>query len=593
MEHLTPAQEHHVDGNNDDDDDDPNVVRYHPLTPPPHHLYNHSWMDHRNDLHHHMDTDHSNNNNTHSYNTHKDQALLLDMHILQTLLHRNRSSHGRTLYYRRTKMALRQVHRTLFQSSSSSSNVTTSNHTHTLFHEWNQYYQNQLQQQIIRPLQKLQNATKHDDVIQPIIEKIFMEFTLPSSTTSTATITTTTTTSNQTQNIHNNRMLHRILYDITDCIGRIEYAYSAGRMEIARGFFLSILTIWMASLARIHVLLLQLQYTVIRQYAQYCSQQLRPAIQWIHNNSKNTMHSTITCSSIISNSRSNSSSANIPTLLEQVNYLQHDIFQPILSRIHQKLTRYQHSKAIQQQQQISSRTRPERTHSSLQSLGLVRASRQRPGHRRTRGTNPLATVSDHDAVTVPVIAATTTTFASAATTLPSNNNDNDNNSNTNHEHEFDDDDDDEMDTMTAAHTFYPPIPGTKEPSFSTDNDAIRDDDDDDDDDIGILQYGSRHYDDNKRNHTDRTTGIGIDEWSSLDQNMKAVQQFQNQKKLRPKKPSRSDQKPSAVVAATPPHRRPSQPTKATTTTTTTTTTTKKKRKRNRTGNDFFDELFRG
>ncbi len=529
MEHLSPA--HEVDG----DDDDKNVARYHPLTPPPQHLYDHPWMDHRNHLHHHMDNDHNNNN--HSYNTHKDQALLLDIYILQTILHRNRSSHGRTLYYRRTKMALQQVHRTLFKSSSS---TVTSNHTHTLFHEWNQYYQNQLQQ-IILPLQKQNKSPPNNDVIQPIIEKLFMEFTLPMSTTAT----TSTATTN-----HTNNMLHRILYDITDCIGRIEYAYSAGRMEVVRGFFLSILTIWMASLARIYVLLLQLQYTVIRQYSQYLSQQLRPAIQLIRN-----IHS--------SSSSSNSNSiSNIPTLLEQVNHLRHDIFQPILSRIHQKLTRYQHSKTIQQQE-TSSRTRQERTQSSLQSLGLHGATRRRPLNRRTLATNPTlsaTTTTDHE-VTVPVMTATATTIASTVTTLTRCNNEH-------HHHD--------MDTTAAAQKFHPPMPGTKEPT-STDNDAIPDDDDD----IGILQYGNGQYDD-KSNHTDRTTGTGIDEWS-LDQNTKAVQQFKN--KSRPKKTptSRSDQKPGATIHA-------GRAVMAAAATLSRPPTTKKKRT---TGDDFFDQLFRG
>jgi hypothetical protein len=109
----------------------------------------------------------------------------------------------------------------------------------------------------------------------------------------------------------------------------------------------------MAGLARIYVLLLQLQYTILLQYTQYLTQ-LHTTIQSIRNDHQ--QHHTMETIN------------DVQLLLNQIQHLQQNIFGPLLNDIDQKLTRSQHIQA--QQQKHHHRTRSERTELSLQSLGL-------------------------------------------------------------------------------------------------------------------------------------------------------------------------------------------------------------------------------
>ena len=250
---------------------------------------------HHNDTKHNIDHHHHIQHPQFLYNSNKEQALLFEVQIMQTLLQRNQSAHGRTMYYRRTQMALHHIQTTILQSSST-----------TLFQDWTAYLhqqtliplQRQLRQQI-RDYHQTPNIVKKKDVVTrpkisrtttattnetmtSIMEKLLTELTIPVLTTETTTTTTTT--------MHHS-IWHCILYNIPNGVGRIEYAFTnAGRLELVRGFFLSLVTLLMAGLARIYVLLLQLQYTLVVQYLQYLSE-LRQTIQLIHNDhNSNRIH---------------------------------------------------------------------------------------------------------------------------------------------------------------------------------------------------------------------------------------------------------------------------------------------------------------
>ena len=248
--------------------------------------------------HHHINNNNNNNDSFHhhhhhhTYNSQKDQALLLDIDIVQTLLHRNHASHGRTMYYRRTQRALHHVTKTIQHVAvTSSSSSSTTNNT-TLFHDWNIDYHQRIKQQqqlhrlIVRlhPQQQQHEPNKKDTTttmaIFKILESLWLELTLPfpntTNTTSTSILsnvtTGTTTTNSHSSNSTIRLFQHCIFYDLPNCITRIEQAFARGHMELIRGFFLSLLTILLSGLARIHVVLLQLQSTMIVQSIQYLSQ---------------------------------------------------------------------------------------------------------------------------------------------------------------------------------------------------------------------------------------------------------------------------------------------------------------------------------
>jgi len=133
----------------------------------------------------------------------QDDALSLDLTVLQALLQRNNNSHGRTLYFKRMKMAVRALQRQL-------------------------------------PLLEL-DSLRH--ALQ-VYEKTRQEWTLDSDPLS---------------NVKKELKIVRELLDrgISEIVSRIDHAAEALFVEVARGFFLPLCIVALGCLARIRILIMR------------------------------------------------------------------------------------------------------------------------------------------------------------------------------------------------------------------------------------------------------------------------------------------------------------------------------------------------
>jgi hypothetical protein len=303
-------------------------------------------------------------------------ALTVDINVLHTLLQRNHSSHSRTLYYRRTKMALNHIQNVCVVS--------------TLHHDWNRYYtqtllpiqcqlqrmtsspkrQQQLYHNTIRVTQKgihpqssmRQNGNdshqlllvKINEVQEQIVQALINELSPNQSI-----VSDTSTSSSARRNVPKDVLLlyHRLTTGITNGIERIEYAAQSCYIELSRGFFLPIITIMIAALSRIYVLLLRLQYTIVDQLVQYLSS--------ISRDLKLILPQLSLLSSALPNTTSIGSKDvtinHISQLQERLRYLQKDCLLPMMYKIEKKL---------HIPRPPSNPSRIQRTDATLQSIGL-------------------------------------------------------------------------------------------------------------------------------------------------------------------------------------------------------------------------------
>lgn len=130
-------------------------------------------------------------------------ALSLDLSVLQALLQRNRTSHGRTLYFQRMSMALRAIQKHLSSF----------------------------------PLDSLQHALQD-------YSKSRQEWTLNNDSL------------NNIQKLFQQRQ-YLLERGVPELFSRIEYAAEALWTEVARGFFLPLCVVALGCLARIRILLIQ------------------------------------------------------------------------------------------------------------------------------------------------------------------------------------------------------------------------------------------------------------------------------------------------------------------------------------------------
>lgn len=154
------------------------------------------------------------------------EALELDLKVLESLLRRNHSAHRRTKYYQRTSMAVRCVQKSLAP----------------LFGDVCKLQQ-ELQEQVARERTKRKR------------QKVFWELVSASDRAAQDQLEQTFETRVQQVTVVGTLLLPQAL-------SRIQHAAAALFTEIARGFFLPLCTIAVAALARIRTLLIQLGLTV-------------------------------------------------------------------------------------------------------------------------------------------------------------------------------------------------------------------------------------------------------------------------------------------------------------------------------------------
>jgi len=164
-----------------------------------------------------------------SYN----EALKLEVTILEALLQRNQSSHSKTKYFQRTSMVLRSLHRYKLLLLS------------TTLETW--------KQSVLDRKQLLANAKatakrkreteqwdltsiQNDITSQPTTESLLLDDSLQITLSS----------------IQQNLQIH-----LPEVLSRIQYASQPLFLEISRGFFLPFCTVALAALARIRVLLMR------------------------------------------------------------------------------------------------------------------------------------------------------------------------------------------------------------------------------------------------------------------------------------------------------------------------------------------------
>jgi hypothetical protein len=157
------------------------------------------------------------------------EGLALDVSILESLLKRHRTSHGRTLYYRRMAMA--------FKSVQSTYNILGAvMRLEALQKEGNQYVQEEQRK-------KRRNKKKQKDEEQWSLEKP----------------TTSKEDSKWTEiDTEMEALMHTWTLGIREIISRIHHASRALFLEISRGFFLPFCTVGVSALARIRSMLLEI-----------------------------------------------------------------------------------------------------------------------------------------------------------------------------------------------------------------------------------------------------------------------------------------------------------------------------------------------
>uniref|UniRef100_A0A8J9X0Q1 Nucleolus and neural progenitor protein-like N-terminal domain-containing protein n=1 Tax=Phaeodactylum tricornutum TaxID=2850 RepID=A0A8J9X0Q1_PHATR len=162
-------------------------------------------------------------------NDSKQEALLLEVSVLQAVLRRNRQSHQRTKYYQRVAMALRALQRSSLSPSCTAPSVLDLYDTGT---------------------QTLQELTEWHATVLPQRQRQAVFWKI-------ADVTDTAM-----PNSPDAEWRHRIrdyadtvLTALPGVLERCEYAAVALWTEVARGFFLPVVTVMLGALARIHALL--------------------------------------------------------------------------------------------------------------------------------------------------------------------------------------------------------------------------------------------------------------------------------------------------------------------------------------------------
>lgn len=138
-------------------------------------------------------------------------ALSLDLSVLQALLKRNNSSHGRTLYFNRMKMAVRAIQRHLPQLELHSLRNSLQDYTKKR-QEWTMHGSD--------PLTKIK---KELEIVKNLLEK-----------------------------------------GVPEIISRIDHAAEALFVEVSRGFFLPLCIVALGCLARMRILIMRMarEYTI-------------------------------------------------------------------------------------------------------------------------------------------------------------------------------------------------------------------------------------------------------------------------------------------------------------------------------------------
>jgi hypothetical protein len=161
-----------------------------------------------------------------------EEALSLDMKVLEALLRRNRCSHGRTRYYKRISMATRALQRRFPL----------------------------LQQALLELLQQRNACRKQEWTCQ------------------------------ETKNFHAQVLIVQTLFDalLPEIPLRIQYAASALLFEIQRGFFLPFCTVALGALARIRILVMRIGRDQLSEFQSTVSEHnfvLEP-VHWFENTMK-------------------------------------------------------------------------------------------------------------------------------------------------------------------------------------------------------------------------------------------------------------------------------------------------------------------
>lgn len=143
-----------------------------------------------------------------------DEALSLEMSILQALLQRNRCSHGRTLYYKRLSMALRALQRLLEKDQALETRLTR-------LQEQQQTKQTRKRQEEWTLLELEQGNP--DEVA--LLEQAWSDWQMS------------------------------LTVNLSQVVSRIQHAAEALWVEVARGFFLPWCTVALGALGRLRVLL--------------------------------------------------------------------------------------------------------------------------------------------------------------------------------------------------------------------------------------------------------------------------------------------------------------------------------------------------
>jgi hypothetical protein len=310
------------------------------------------------------------------------EAFLLDVRILERVLDRNAKAHGRTMYYRRTNMvrsklvatattpyAIRNLYedhggpwrqhmqskiRSLSQQrrrSPCSSSRTTSLQRDFVAQKRQSFWDTMTQRH--DPSNPKWEKNHHDDddmdidrVIQEHVRHI-LETTM-------------------------DPLVLRATVGITQCIERIQYAYRACQTEIQRGFFLPIMTVLVACMARIRILLLRLQYTIVMDIVQHCTELLQVLPS-----------STTTTLTAIQNDTTTQ-------LIQRIRALQHRGVQIVSDVVNQ---------CSWTPTTIGTMSRTQRTEQTLGSLGLQQLPKKRPLPRRNNNSSTKVSSSTQSTTT--------------------------------------------------------------------------------------------------------------------------------------------------------------------------------------------------
>lgn len=336
------------------------------------------------------------------FTLHHQEALELEIRLLQAILYRNGTSHRKTQYFRRLTMALRSIlaHNNTNKPRDARLNAVWADAQRVTqkITEGVRQWEKDVKQSRKRALQ----TKRRKDVFWELIDRPEAAavpndnknppqppIPLQSQTMDSVDTTSSSTEPMASRQQQQHRILvslavavrdlsHRTQTGIDAAVSRLEYAAAACGTEIARGFFLPLLTTAVAAVARLRTLLLRLQTHVARQQ-QDCYRRI--------------LFATTTSSSSVGSSTSNllqqqrldcSTNSRSSTMNDSENDSEEwcmEEFRKVLAVATDQMMDVLNKSGSPGNSPTSSSSwhtlpRAERTHASLQSLGIILSNKE-------------------------------------------------------------------------------------------------------------------------------------------------------------------------------------------------------------------------